>query len=303
MLRCQNCGHYIHYPQPVCNRCGSADLTPEEVSGRGSLYSYCEVWQASHPYFRDKLPYIIGVIDLEEEPGVRLPTGIVDCVLDDLQCGMAMEVVVPAVTPTLTLPFFRLWDRAVRAQEVAAVGVGYSTTGRNTGLTSFELARQATTAALADAGMTTDDLDGVTLLWGTAGPARPGIDMVEPMSFAEAMGIGPLNWYGTSGPAYIGPALDAISAIRAGFAHNVLTLRIINQRLSTSAEIASGGQRPRRSRHQADGVHGPLWVQRRRHHPVHRRDARPTAHGHVRDDRGAVRRARRRPALPRLDER
>ena len=130
----------------------------------------------------------------------------------------------------------------MRAQEVAAVGVGYSTTGRDTGLTSFELARQATTAALADAGMTTDDLDGVTLLWGTAGPARPGIDMVEPMSFAEAMGIGPLNWYGTSGPAYIGPALDAISAIRAGFAQNVLTLRIINQRLSTSAEIASAAE-------------------------------------------------------------
>jgi uncharacterized OB-fold protein len=107
LLRCQNCSHYIHYPQPVCNRCGSADLAPEEVSGRGSLYSYCEVWQASHPYFADKLPYLIGVIDLEEEPGVRLPTGIVDCALHDLQCGIAMEVVFRAVTPTLTLPYFR----------------------------------------------------------------------------------------------------------------------------------------------------------------------------------------------------
>jgi acetyl-CoA acetyltransferase len=127
----------------------------------------------------------------------------------------------------------------VKSQDVAAVGVGYSTTGRNTGLTSFELARQATTAALADAGMSTDDLDGVTLLWGTAGPAAPGIDTVEPMSFAEAMGIGPLNWYATAGPSYVGPALEAISAIRSGMAHTVLTLRIINQRLSTSGEIAS----------------------------------------------------------------
>ena len=65
------------------------------------------MWQASHPYFADKLPYIIGVIDLEEEPGVRLPTGIVDCARDDLRCGMAMEVVFRAVTPTLTLPYFR----------------------------------------------------------------------------------------------------------------------------------------------------------------------------------------------------
>jgi acetyl-CoA acetyltransferase len=44
-------------------------------------------------------------------------------------------------------------------EEVAAVGVGYSKTGRNTGLSSFELARQATVGALADAGMTTADLE------------------------------------------------------------------------------------------------------------------------------------------------
>jgi acetyl-CoA acetyltransferase len=124
-------------------------------------------------------------------------------------------------------------------QEVAAVGVGYSKTGRNTGLSSFELARQATVGALADAGMTTADLDGVTLLWGVAGPAPAGLDVVEPMGFAETMGIGPLNWYGTAGPAYIGPALEAISAIRSGMAHTVLTLRIISQRLSTTAEVAA----------------------------------------------------------------
>src|ERR1700728_757850 len=121
--------------------------------------------------------------------------------------------------------------------EVAAVGVGYSKTGRRTGLSSFELARQATTAALADAGMTTADLDGGCLVWGVAGRPPAGLDVVEPMSFANTMGITPLNWYGTAGPAYIGPAVQAIAAIRAGFAHTVLTLRIINQRLSSTGEI------------------------------------------------------------------
>ena len=107
LLRCATCGHYVHYPQPVCNRCLSTDLAPEGVSGRGTLYSYCEVEQASHPYFVDKLPYLIGIIDLDEEPGVRLPSGIVDCTGDDLHCGIAMEVVFREATPTLTLPYFR----------------------------------------------------------------------------------------------------------------------------------------------------------------------------------------------------
>ena len=51
---------------------------------------------------------------------------------------------------------------------VAAVGVGYSKTGRRSGLTSWQLAIQAAKAALADAGMTPQDLDGVALLWGVA---------------------------------------------------------------------------------------------------------------------------------------
>jgi acetyl-CoA acetyltransferase len=123
-------------------------------------------------------------------------------------------------------------------ERVAAVGVGYSTTGRNTGLSSWQLGIQAAKAALADAGMTPSDLDGVTLLWGVAGPAPPGLDMVESQDFGRVMGISPLNWHGSGGlPAYIGPALEAIAAIRAGFAHTVLTLRIINQRLSSTGEI------------------------------------------------------------------
>jgi acetyl-CoA acetyltransferase len=122
--------------------------------------------------------------------------------------------------------------------EVAAVGVGYSATGRRLGLSSWELGIQAATAALADAGMSPRDVDGVTLLWGVAGPPPPGIDMVDAMDFGRVMGMSPLNWHGSGGlPAYIGPALEAVAAIRSGFAHTVLTMRIIRQRLSSTGEI------------------------------------------------------------------
>ncbi len=107
LLRCPACGHFVHYPRRVCNQCLSTDLKPEVISGRGTLYSYCEVMQASHPYFAARLPYFIGVIDIEEEPGVRIPTGLVDCTADDLRCGISVEVVFRDLTPTLTLPYFR----------------------------------------------------------------------------------------------------------------------------------------------------------------------------------------------------
>jgi len=107
LLRCQSCGHFVHYPRPVCDRCLSDDLKPEEISGRGTLYSWCEVMQPSHPYFAERLPYLIGVIDIEEEAGVRIPTGIVDCRADELRCGAEMEAVFRQAAPGLTLVHFR----------------------------------------------------------------------------------------------------------------------------------------------------------------------------------------------------
>jgi acetyl-CoA acetyltransferase len=124
---------------------------------------------------------------------------------------------------------------------VAAIGVGYSKTGRRTGLTSWQLAIQASKAAMADAGLKPGDIDGVCLLWGVAGPAPDGLDSVDPQDLGYMLGLGDLNWYGTAGPAYIGPALQAVAAIKAGFCHTVLTLRIINQRLSSADQIAHDG--------------------------------------------------------------
>ena len=122
-------------------------------------------------------------------------------------------------------------------ERVAAVGVGYSTTGRRIGLTSWQLAIQAAKAAMDDAGMTPRGIDGICLLWGVAGPAPAGLDTVDPMDLGYMLGITGLTWYGTAGPSYIGPAVQGVAAIRAGMARTVLTLRIIRQRLSAGEEL------------------------------------------------------------------
>jgi acetyl-CoA acetyltransferase len=130
-------------------------------------------------------------------------------------------------------------------QRVAAVGVGYSKTGRRTGLGPWQLAIQACKAAMDDAGMAPSDIDGVTVLWGVAGPDPGGLDYVDPMDLGYTLGISPLNWYGapSPSPAYVGAALQGISAIRAGFAHTVLTVRIINQRSSSGDVLREASAR------------------------------------------------------------
>ena len=113
LLKCQGCGHFVHYPRPTCPRCRSDDLQPETITGRGTLYSYTVVMQAGHPFFVDKIPYVIGVIEIDEEPGVRMPAGI-EAEESDLRCGIPMEVVFKNVTDTLVLPYFRPSERSGR---------------------------------------------------------------------------------------------------------------------------------------------------------------------------------------------
>ena len=72
ILRCQDCGHYIHYPRPVCNACLSVNLAPAQVSGRGTLYTYTLPMQPNHPYFQARVPYIYAVIALPEEENLKV---------------------------------------------------------------------------------------------------------------------------------------------------------------------------------------------------------------------------------------
>jgi uncharacterized OB-fold protein len=107
ILRCQECGNYIHYPRPICNKCLSMNLAPDQVSGRGTLYSYTVTMQAFHPYFADKVPYVLAVVELVEQEGLKITTNIIDCPENRLHIGMPVEVVFREVAPGFTLPLFR----------------------------------------------------------------------------------------------------------------------------------------------------------------------------------------------------
>ena len=110
ILRCQGCGHFIHYPRPVCNRCLSTDLAPEEVSGQATLYAYTVTMQAFHPYYVDKLPYTVAVVELAEQPGLRLTTNLVDVPDAALKTGMAVKLVWREIAPDLVLPMYTTPD-------------------------------------------------------------------------------------------------------------------------------------------------------------------------------------------------
>ena len=107
ILRCGACGFWLHPPRPICRRCRSWDVGPEEVSGRGELYTYTVTETPFHPYWADKVPYVVAVVTLEEQPDLRLITNVVDCVEEALRVGLPLEVTYVDAAPGLTLPVFR----------------------------------------------------------------------------------------------------------------------------------------------------------------------------------------------------
>ena len=102
--RCDECGRYIHWPQLRCPRCGSDRLSPSQVSGKGSIYSFCVVHHVFHPAF--EVPYSLAIVELDEQPGLRMLTNIVDCPNDALSVGMPVEVTFED-GDGFTLPQFR----------------------------------------------------------------------------------------------------------------------------------------------------------------------------------------------------
>jgi uncharacterized OB-fold protein len=107
IARCQRCGYYLHPPRPMCRRCQSEEVAPEQVSGNGILYTYTVTPTAFHPYWADKVPYVVAVVQLNEQPGLRLMTNIVDCPEESLRVGLPVEVAFKEAAPGLTLPVFR----------------------------------------------------------------------------------------------------------------------------------------------------------------------------------------------------
>ncbi|MDD2858333.1 MAG: hypothetical protein PHU75_06595, partial [Candidatus Nanopelagicales bacterium] len=142
---------------------------------------------------------------------------------------------------------------------VAIVGYGYSTVGRNTGLSLDELTAQACKAAIADAGLTMQDIDGVV---SHSAPHQ----YVGATRTAALLGIPDLAFYSSSvdGAAYSVAAMHAIAAIASGSAETVLTIRTIQKRgaamptldmVDANAGIPDGAQFAT-----PYGVGGPSWA-------------------------------------------
>jgi uncharacterized OB-fold protein len=88
--RCARCDRWVHPPRKTCATCGGA-LAAEPVTGRGRVFTFTINMHAFHP--RVPPPYVIAVVQLDEQDDLRVPTNIVGCDPSAVTVGAPVRVV------------------------------------------------------------------------------------------------------------------------------------------------------------------------------------------------------------------
>ncbi|HET9628251.1 MAG TPA: OB-fold domain-containing protein [Novosphingobium sp.] len=88
--QCGACKHWIHPYALRCPKCHSADVAPQPVSGRGTVVGFSVNHQAWAPDL--KLPYVVALVELEEQADIRLLTNMPRTPIEQVRIGLPVTV-------------------------------------------------------------------------------------------------------------------------------------------------------------------------------------------------------------------
>lgn len=267
LQRCGACGALQHPPVPECRHCGSGELQVTAVSGSGVVQSCTVNHQSWSPAMQS--PYSVAVVALDEDPRVRITSNIVGCDPEEVHIGMPVRVLFEQ-SEDVWVPLFEpiggersdLADeteeieriRSVRAMvqtdkfedRVALTGIGMSRIGRKLMVDPLSLTLEACRSAVADAGLTLGDIDGLSTY--PAGSAEGGHSEGGLTAVESALGLHPA-WHNGAPetPGANGALIAAMLAVAGGLCRHVLCFRTVWE--STNAELMrSGKEHPRTGR-------------------------------------------------------
>jgi acetyl-CoA acetyltransferase/uncharacterized OB-fold protein len=253
---CLDCGQLVHPPTPVCPSCRSRSAKPMAVSGRGTVVGFTVNSHQWHPAFEP--PYVIANVALAEDPSVHLTTNIVSCAPDEVAIGQEVavrfeqhdDVWLPLFettgkmdaldrVPEMARPIPRRAPTDERFEHRAVLsGVGRSRIGRRLMVDPLSLAVDACTAAVRDAGLTLEDIDGLSTY---PGPGVLGMSEGGATVLEEALRLHP-TWIngGVDMPGPGGSIIAAAMAVAAGLCRHVLCFRTVWE--STFATLVAQGK-------------------------------------------------------------
>jgi uncharacterized OB-fold protein len=90
LMRCRDCGKFLHPPRPVCRHCLSENVAYEAVAGTGVIDTFTVNHQMWYPGM--EVPNVIARVAIDGAPGVYLTTNIVGCPVEAVEVGDHVRV-------------------------------------------------------------------------------------------------------------------------------------------------------------------------------------------------------------------
>lgn len=87
---CGRCQHVQRIPRSLCEQCQCAQLEWAVSGGTGTLLTYTTVYRAPLPVFKERVPYIIAIVDMDE--GFRLMANVLPSARDGMKIGVGVRI-------------------------------------------------------------------------------------------------------------------------------------------------------------------------------------------------------------------
>ncbi|MBI2166512.1 MAG: Zn-ribbon domain-containing OB-fold protein [Chloroflexi bacterium] len=90
LQQCRACGKVQAYYRRFCAHCWSKDVEEVVSSGKGAVHTFTVTYQNQTPGFREAVPYVLAVVELEE--GVQVLGNVIGCDVGAVRIGMPVKV-------------------------------------------------------------------------------------------------------------------------------------------------------------------------------------------------------------------
>jgi uncharacterized OB-fold protein len=114
--RCSECERFRFPPRPMCPHCRSFEAGWVRMSGEGTLYSFVICHPPVLPAFEAQVPFAVALIELSEDPGLRMVGNVVDAAPGSLRIGQKVQATFEEIADGVVLPQWQLVPRARSSQ-------------------------------------------------------------------------------------------------------------------------------------------------------------------------------------------
>jgi uncharacterized OB-fold protein len=127
LQRCCSCDLFRYPPTTACPWCSAAESEWVAVEGRGTVHSYTEVHHAIQPSFKQHLPYLVLLVELDTQSGkpsapealrvvgnLTTPDGVLAprADVETVGIGTRVRMVFTDVAPGISLPQWTIDEAA-----------------------------------------------------------------------------------------------------------------------------------------------------------------------------------------------